>query len=228
MVERRRADDLRPGRHRPGASRRRRAGRPRQPAQPAGPRLHRRRAARAGRRRRAGRSPGVRRRDPRPAGVPGGRAPALRLAVPGHGRATRSRRRRRPRRGTCPASRRRSCVLSNADDVEHWARVGFLYGHGASTLGVLAATAAYDDGRRRGWTASSTYLDGNRRLLGELLAERLPQVRYRPPEGTYLAWLDCRQLGLRRVGGRVLPRARRRRARRRAGVRCARRRATCG
>jgi cystathionine beta-lyase len=40
------------------------------------------------------------------------------------------------------------------------------------------------------------YLDGNRRLLGDLLRERLPQVRYTPPEGTYLAWLDCRGLDL--------------------------------
>ena len=40
------------------------------------------------------------------------------------------------------------------------------------------------------------HLDGNRRLLAELLAEHLPEVRYTPPEGTYLAWLDCRALGL--------------------------------
>ena len=40
------------------------------------------------------------------------------------------------------------------------------------------------------------YLDGNRALLGHLLAEHLPAVRYQPPEGTYLAWLDCRELGL--------------------------------
>ncbi len=39
-------------------------------------------------------------------------------------------------------------------------------------------------------------LDGNRRLLHDLLAEHLPDVRYRPGEGTYLAWLDCRALGL--------------------------------
>jgi cysteine-S-conjugate beta-lyase len=40
------------------------------------------------------------------------------------------------------------------------------------------------------------YLDGNRRALAELLAEHLPLVASRPPEGTYLAWLDCRRLGL--------------------------------
>ena len=40
------------------------------------------------------------------------------------------------------------------------------------------------------------YLDGNRLFLGNLLAEHLPGVRYQPPEGTYLAWLDCRELDL--------------------------------
>jgi cystathionine beta-lyase len=94
-----------------------------------------------------------------------------------------------------PGLKAAQLVLSDPADAEHWARVGFLYGHGASTLGVLAATAAYDAGGE--WLDGVlTYLDGNRRLLGELLAERLPAVRYRPPEGTYLAWLDCRRLGL--------------------------------
>jgi cysteine-S-conjugate beta-lyase len=32
--------------------------------------------------------------------------------------------------------------------------------------------------------------------LGERLADRLPGVRWTSPEGTYLAWLDCRELGL--------------------------------
>jgi cysteine-S-conjugate beta-lyase len=94
-----------------------------------------------------------------------------------------------------PGLKAAQLVLSDAADAEHWARVGFLYGHGASTLGVVANTAAYDAGGP--WLDGVlTYLDGNRRLLGELLAERLPEVAYRPPEGTYLAWLDCRRLGL--------------------------------
>jgi len=29
-----------------------------------------------------------------------------------------------------------------------------------------------------------------------VLARRLPAVRHHQPEGTYLAWLDCRELGL--------------------------------
>ena len=40
------------------------------------------------------------------------------------------------------------------------------------------------------------YLDGSRALLAELLSEQIPEIGYTPPEGTYLAWLDGRGLGL--------------------------------
>ncbi|MGY1638383.1 MalY/PatB family protein [Geodermatophilus sp. SYSU D00742] len=94
-----------------------------------------------------------------------------------------------------PGLKAAQLLLSNEADAEHWARVGFFGVHGASTLGVLAATAAYTEGGP--WLADVlAYLDGNRHRLGELLAEHLPHVRWTPPEGTYLAWLDCRALGL--------------------------------
>jgi len=67
--------------------------------------------------------------------------------------------------------------------------------HGPSHLGVIAHSAAFRHGGP--WLDSLLVgLDENRRLLGDLLAEHLPRVRYRPPEGTYLAWLDCRALDL--------------------------------
>ena len=67
--------------------------------------------------------------------------------------------------------------------------------HGPSHLGVIAHSAALRHGGA--WLDGLlTGLDANRRLLGELVAEHLPSVRYRPPQGTYLAWLDCRALGL--------------------------------
>ncbi|MEU5276875.1 aminotransferase class I/II-fold pyridoxal phosphate-dependent enzyme [Streptomyces asoensis] len=67
--------------------------------------------------------------------------------------------------------------------------------HGPSHVGVLAHTAALREGT--GWLdALLAGLDDNRRLLRALLAERLPEVVYRPGEATYLAWLDCRALGL--------------------------------
>jgi cystathionine beta-lyase len=94
-----------------------------------------------------------------------------------------------------PGVKAAQLLFSNDDDAALWAERGYLYVHGASTLGVLAHTAAYTEGEA--WLAEVLrYLDGNRRALADLLAEHLPEVGYRPPEGTYLAWLDCRKLGL--------------------------------
>ncbi len=68
-------------------------------------------------------------------------------------------------------------------------------GHGPSHVGILAHTAALRDGGP--WLdALLSGLDVNRHLLADLLAEHLPAVRYRPGDATYLAWLDCRALGL--------------------------------
>lgn len=97
-------------------------------------------------------------------------------------------------------------VLSNDADADLWARVGSHAEHGASTLGVVANTAAYTGGA--GWLDDVlAYLDDNRRLLADLVAEHLPGVRYTPPEGTYLAWLDCRELDLPEPGAFFLQRA---------------------
>ena len=65
----------------------------------------------------------------------------------------------------------------------------------AGLLGVIAAEAAFADGDP--WLdAVLARLDGNRALLADRLAAALPAVRWSPPEATYLAWLDCRALGL--------------------------------
>lgn len=86
-------------------------------------------------------------------------------------------------------------VLSNDADAARWEEVGFMAEHGASNPGVVANIAAYESGGP--WLADVlAYLDGNRRLLGDLLREQVPEIGYVPPEGTYLAWLDCRRLAL--------------------------------
>jgi len=74
------------------------------------------------------------------------------------------------------------------------ARVPSLTDH-AGLLGVLAAEAAFADGDE--WLdAVLAQLDANRALLARTLSAELPDVRWAPPDATFLAWLDCRALGL--------------------------------
>jgi cysteine-S-conjugate beta-lyase len=62
-------------------------------------------------------------------------------------------------------------------------------------LGVLASEAAFTAGEP--WLDELLrYLEDTRGWLRELLADRLPLVGYTPGVATYLAWLDCRELGL--------------------------------
>ncbi|MCA2218553.1 MalY/PatB family protein [Jidongwangia harbinensis] len=61
-------------------------------------------------------------------------------------------------------------------------------------LGVLASVAAFRDGGP--WLDQLlTTLAARRTQLGELLRDRLPMVRWHPPQATFLAWLDCTRLG---------------------------------
>ena len=86
-------------------------------------------------------------------------------------------------------------ILSNEADRAVLDAVPRVALHGASLLGVVAATAAYEHGGP--WLDGVlAYLDGNRHALAALLAEHLPEVRFDLPEGTYLAWLDLRALDL--------------------------------
>jgi cysteine-S-conjugate beta-lyase len=65
----------------------------------------------------------------------------------------------------------------------------------ASHPGVLASVAAFTEGLP--WLdAVLGQLDENRKLLTGLLAEHLPGAGYAPPQASFLAWLDCRDLGL--------------------------------
>jgi len=55
--------------------------------------------------------------------------------------------------------------------------------------------AAYTHGEE--WlNRAVAYLQGNRDYLARFVANELPKVSMGHVEGTYLAWLDCRALGL--------------------------------
>ena len=68
------------------------------------------------------------------------------------------------------------------------------YGMG-NTLGLTATKAAYDHGAP--WLdALLAYLEGNWTFLREFLEARIPELKLVEAEGTYLAWVDCRALGM--------------------------------
>lgn len=73
--------------------------------------------------------------------------------------------------------------------AEHWEALL------ASHHGVLASVAAFT--KSLDWLdAAAAQLDENRALLSGLLAAQLPEVGYAPGAASFLAWLDCRKLGL--------------------------------
>jgi cystathionine beta-lyase len=66
---------------------------------------------------------------------------------------------------------------------------------GMGTFGMVALEAAYNHGEA--WLADiMRYVEGNFQYLESFCSEHLPQIRVIKPEGTYLVWLDCRELGL--------------------------------
>jgi cysteine-S-conjugate beta-lyase len=65
----------------------------------------------------------------------------------------------------------------------------------ANVFGIVAQEAAYSSGEA--WLEELLiYLRGNYRRLADFIAERLPVLSVLPLEGSYLAWIDCRKLGM--------------------------------
>ncbi len=69
-------------------------------------------------------------------------------------------------------------------------------GHvGQTPFGIAATMAAYNDGEE--WLEElKEYLDGNIDWIMNFLKERMPKVKCRRPEGTYILWMDFRGYGL--------------------------------
>lgn len=64
-----------------------------------------------------------------------------------------------------------------------------------NVMAVAATVAAWSDGAA--WLdAVVGVVDENRQALSALLEQHLPGARYTPPDATYLAWVDCRELQL--------------------------------
>ncbi len=86
-------------------------------------------------------------------------------------------------------------VTENPDMREKLANsMRMLLGH-PNILGLHAARAAYAHGRD--WLDGViAYLQENRDFLTDTIRSHFPGVRMWTPEGTYLGWLDCRDLDL--------------------------------
>jgi cystathionine beta-lyase len=68
-----------------------------------------------------------------------------------------------------------------------------------SVFGLVALEAAYRDGEE--WLEQLlSYLNENLKFLMKYFKERIPKIKVIKPEGTYLVWLDCRQLGFNAKG----------------------------
>ena len=64
-----------------------------------------------------------------------------------------------------------------------------------SAFSLVANQSAYRHGAE--WVGQTVaYLNENSRILEEFIQHELPHIVYRRQESTYLAWLDCRNLGL--------------------------------
>jgi cystathionine beta-lyase len=86
-------------------------------------------------------------------------------------------------------------IASNHADAARWRELRVFEVAGPTPIGIAASVAAYRDSGT--WLRELvTYLNGNRGYLAELLAANLPAISLRPPESTFLSWLDCSGLGL--------------------------------
>lgn len=85
-------------------------------------------------------------------------------------------------------------ITANDADRRTWGALPKLRTWGASTIGIVANTAAFELGAP--WLDElRAALDANRHLLGSTLPGECRGLRFRPPEGTYFAWLDFREAG---------------------------------
>lgn len=65
----------------------------------------------------------------------------------------------------------------------------------ANLMGIVACQAAYESGEE--WLSGlKAYLHENLNFLRDYLREKLPEIKLIEPEGTYLLWLDFRDLNL--------------------------------
>lgn len=86
-------------------------------------------------------------------------------------------------------------VIPNPELRERFEKAGEGMNSWVNLMGLVAGKAAYESGQD--WLSDlMAYLQGNRDYLFDFVNRKLPGVKMAKPEGTYLAWLDCREAGI--------------------------------
>lgn len=89
-----------------------------------------------------------------------------------------------------------SIIIPNLELRKQFQTLLDSYNLGAGNVfGLVATEAAYRYGEP--WLEKlDRYLQGNLEYMIRFLQERIPQIHVIPPEGTYLVWMDFRELGM--------------------------------
>jgi cystathionine beta-lyase len=88
------------------------------------------------------------------------------------------------------------CIISDDNYRERFAkRLGRLEIETSNVFGLLAANTFYELGDE--WLEElKKYLQGNMEYVSSFLEENIPNIKTKVNEGTYLMWLDCREMKL--------------------------------
>ncbi|MGP7816584.1 MalY/PatB family protein [Niallia sp. 01092] len=89
-----------------------------------------------------------------------------------------------------------ACIIPNEELKSRYEnfqrRTGY---HTLNTFGIIAMEAAYRYGEN--WLEELLgYLKQNVAIAKEFIEENIPSIRLMEPEGTYLLWMDCRNLNM--------------------------------
>lgn len=86
-------------------------------------------------------------------------------------------------------------IIQNPDLRKQYEKARLGLAGWPNLLGDIAAVSAYRDGLE--WLVQIlAYLEANRDFLADTVHREMQGVRMNVPQGTYLAWLDCRAAGI--------------------------------
>lgn len=86
-------------------------------------------------------------------------------------------------------------IIQSPEIINNWKKATQGLNSGLNIMGQVAALAGYREGKE--WLDQVlAYLTGNRDFLGQYISTKLPGIHMTRMEGTYLAWLDCREANI--------------------------------